>query len=88
MNSIAWSVFENYSDASCVPQILDVSSQLKMQMSQAFLDTYANLLYKSGKKNKAIALQQKAIDASPENEKSGIYRSTLDKMKKGEKTWN
>ncbi|OQP48136.1 hypothetical protein A4D02_05280 [Niastella koreensis] len=31
--------------------------------------------------------QQKAVNASPENERPG-YQSTLDKMKKGEKTWN
>lgn len=87
MNSIAWSVFENCSDMTCVSQILDLSSQLKNTTEPAFLDTYANLLYKSGKKNEAIVWQQKAVDASPENERPG-YQSTLDKMRKGEKTWN
>jgi thiol-disulfide isomerase/thioredoxin len=87
MNSIAWSVFENCSDASCVSQILDLSSQLKTTNEPAYLDTYANLLYKTGKKDEAIAWQQKAVDASPEKERPG-YQSTLDKMKKGEKTWN
>lgn len=87
MNSIAWSVFENCANASCVSQILDISSQLKNTNEAAFLDTYANLLYKSGKKNEAIALQQKAVDASPENERSG-YQATLAKMKNGIQTWN
>ena len=87
MNSIAWSVFENCSDASCVSQILDISSQLKTSTEPAFLDTYANLLYKTGKKEEAIAMEQKALEASPENERSG-FQSTIDKMKKGEKTWN
>lgn len=87
MNSIAWNVFENCSDGSCVSQILNISSQLKTTNEPAFLDTYANLLYKTGKKEEAIAMEQKALDASPENERPG-YQSTLDKMKKGEKTWN
>jgi hypothetical protein len=63
------------------------ASQLKNSTEPAFLDTYANLLYKLGKKNEAIAWQQKAVDASSENERPG-YQTTLDKMKKGEKTWN
>lgn len=87
MNSIAWSVFENCSDMTCVSQILDLSSQLKHTNEPAFLDTYANLLYKAGKKNEAIGWQQRAVDASPENERPG-YQSTLEKMQKGEKTWN
>jgi hypothetical protein len=87
LNSIAWSVFENCSDMTCVSQILDLSSPLKNTTEPAYLDTYANLLYKAGKKNEAIAWQQKAVEASPENERPG-YQSTLDKMKKGEKTWN
>jgi predicted Zn-dependent protease len=72
---------------TCVSQILDLSSPLKNTTEPAYLDTYANLLYKAGKKNEAIAWQQKAVEASPENERPG-YQSTLDKMKKGEKTWN
>ncbi|MNY53112.1 hypothetical protein D3C86_1888420 [compost metagenome] len=47
-----------------------------------FLDTYANLLYKLGKKNEAIAMQQKAVDLVPADKK-GEYQATLDKMKKG-----
>jgi thioredoxin-related protein len=87
LNSIAWTVFESCSDMSCVSQILDLSSPLKNSNEPAFLDTYANLLYKSGKKTEAIAWEQKAVDASPENERAD-YQSTLDKMRKGEKTWN
>ncbi|MBO9198649.1 MULTISPECIES: thioredoxin family protein [Niastella] len=87
MNSIAWSVFQNCSDASCVSQILDLSSQLKHTTVPAYLDTYANLLYKLGKKDEAIAMEQKAVDASSDDERAG-NQSTLDKMKKGEKTWD
>ncbi len=87
LNSLAWNVFEHCSDMTCVAQILDWSKQLKDAKEPAFLDTYANLLYKLGKKDAAIALEQKALDLSPTNDRSGV-QSTIDKMKKGEKTWN
>lgn len=87
LNSIAWNVFENCADMTCVSKILDWGSQLKTSNEPAYLDTYANLLYKSGKKEEAIALEQKAVNISPENDRSEL-QSTLDKMKKGEKTWN
>jgi thioredoxin-related protein len=87
LNSIAWGIFEHCSDMTCVSQILDYSSQLKNSTEPAFLDTYANILYKLGKKDEAIALEQKALNATPENERSDV-QATLDKMKKGEKTWN
>ncbi|HEX6426421.1 MAG TPA: thioredoxin fold domain-containing protein [Niastella sp.] len=87
LNSLAWNVFEHCSDMTCVSQILDWSKQLKNAKDPAFLDTYANLLYKLGKTDDAIALEQKAHDLSPANERSG-FQSTIDKMKKGEKTWN
>jgi thioredoxin-related protein len=87
LNSIAWGIFEHCSDMTCVSQILDYSSQLKNSNEPAFLDTYANILYKLGKKEEAIALEQKALNATPENERTDV-QATLDKMKKGEKTWN
>lgn len=87
LNSIAWNVFENCSDMTCVSQILDWSKQLKDANTPAFMDTYANILYKLGKKDAAIALEEKAINISQSNERPD-YQSTLDKMKKGEKTWN
>jgi tetratricopeptide (TPR) repeat protein len=87
LNSLAWNVFEHCSDMTCVSQILDWSKQLKDAKNPAYLDTYANLLYKLGKKDAAVALEQKALDISPGNDRAG-YQSTIDKMKKGEKTWN
>jgi thioredoxin-related protein len=87
LNSLAWNVFEHCSDMKCVSQILDWSKQLENAKEPAYLDTYANLLYKLGKKDAAIALEQKALDMSPANGRAG-YQETIDKMKKGEKTWN
>lgn len=46
-----------------------------------FLDTYANLLYKPGKKEGAIAILQKGIDLVLADKKDE-YQARLDKMKK------
>ena len=52
-----------------------------------FMDTYANILYKMGKKDDAIAWEQKAIEAAGPQAKYQ-YENMLAKMQKGEKTWD
>lgn len=86
LNSIAWSVFQNCSDMSCVTEILDWSKRLRDNNEPGFVDTYANILYKLGKKDDAIALETKAMQQAVGNDKAS-YQETIDKMKKGEKTW-
>lgn len=86
LNSFAWTVFENCKDPDCVASAMEWSKRSVEQSQEkvpAFLDTYANLLYKLGKKDEAIAMQQKAVDLVPAGEKAE-YQTTLDKMKKGE----
>jgi hypothetical protein len=51
-----------------------------------FIDTYANILYKLGKKEEAISWEEKAVTLVGEADKKS-YQETLDKMKRGEKTW-
>jgi thiol-disulfide isomerase/thioredoxin len=87
LNTIAWTVFSTCPDMSCVAQVLDWSKRLKETGNPAFLDTYANILYKTGHKDDAIALEQKAIDLSAPADKADL-QATLDKMQKNEKTWN
>lgn len=87
LNSFAWTVFENCKDPDCVASALAWSKRSVDQTQEkepAFLDTYANLLYKLGKKDEAIAMQQKAVNLVTADEKAQ-YQTTLDKMKKGEK---
>ncbi|MFD2967999.1 thioredoxin family protein [Sphingobacterium bambusae] len=87
LNSFAWSVFENCDDAACIQAALNWSKQsLEGSEEPAFLDTYANLLYKSGDKENAIKYQEKAVAKASDSEKEN-YVATLDKMKKGEQTW-
>ena len=73
---------------ACVAKALEWSKRsLKENNEPAFIDTYANLLYKLGKKDEAIIWEQKAFDLAPESDRRDI-QETLDKMKAGEKTWN
>ncbi len=88
LNSFAWTVFENCPDMNCVAEALEWSKRsFKDKENPMFMDTYANILYKMGKKNEAITWEEKALSLAEENGKK-TYQETLDKMKKGEKTWN
>ena len=89
LNQIAWTFFEHYTDAGALQKALAWSKKSvedSQEKDPALLDTYANLLYKSGKKNDAIKWEQKALAIVATDEK-GQYQQTLDKMQKGEKTW-
>ncbi|QDW25832.1 DUF255 domain-containing protein [Pedobacter sp. KBS0701] len=85
LNSFAWTVFENCKDANCITEALSWSKRSvdeTQSKEPAYLDTYANLLYKLGKKDQAIAMQQKAVDLVTAENKTQ-YQVTLEKMKKG-----
>lgn len=87
LNSYAWTVFENCKDMTCVKDALDWSKRSFAENNNpAFMDTYANILYKLGKKEEAITWEEKAANQAGENEKKG-YLETVDKMKTGQKTW-
>jgi thiol-disulfide isomerase/thioredoxin len=89
MNQFAWTVFENCDDMACVTNALEWSKQsFAKNNSHMFMDTYANLLYKMGKKKEAIEWETKAMSLAKANkEDTGEYQATIDKMNKGEKTW-
>jgi len=86
LNSMAWAVFQNCADMTCVSDILDWSKRLKDNNEPGYIDTYANILYKLGKKDDAIALETKAVGMVADADKA-TYQETLNKMKNGEKTW-
>ncbi|MBS1746420.1 MAG: DUF255 domain-containing protein [Bacteroidetes bacterium] len=88
LNDFAWNIFLNCNDMACVQQALEWSKRsIDQNQEPAFMDTYANILYKLGRKDEALVWENKAMTAAPENEKKG-YQETIDKMKSGEKTWN
>ena len=88
LNNLAWQVFTNSKDKAQLEQALSWSKLLieKTPNDPGNLDTYANLLYKLGKKDQAIEYETRAMQAAPVTEQS-TYQVTLEKMKKGEPTW-
>lgn len=86
LNQYAWAVFENCKDMKCVEDALAWSKRsFAENQDPNFMDTYANLLYKLGRKDEAIAWQEKAVSLAKDKKP---LEETLNKMKKGEKTWN
>ncbi|TWF41679.1 uncharacterized protein DUF255 [Chitinophaga polysaccharea] len=87
LNEFAWTVFEKCNDMQCIEQALEWSKRsFKDKEIPAFMDTYANLLYKAGKKSDALAWEEKAMNKAGGEERKN-YETTLEKMKKGEKYW-
>jgi hypothetical protein len=88
LNQYAWTVFQKCPDMKCVTEALEWSKRsFKDNQNPQFMDTYANILYKMRKKDDAIAWEEKAIKLSDEATRTSL-QPTLDKMKKGEKTWD
>jgi len=96
INNISWAIFEEIND----PKVLDVAAKTMKYDIEHFdqndagsYDTYANLLYKIGKKDEAILWESKAVQLEEENATKGnrkpnsVFAETLEKMKKGIPTW-
>lgn len=91
LNNCAWLVFANCNDNKILNQALQWSKQSftnQERIDPNFIDTYANLLYKLGRKKEAIEWVQKAqkIVIEQGGEKSW-GQDFIDKVNKGEKTW-
>jgi thiol-disulfide isomerase/thioredoxin len=88
LNNSAWDIFQYSSDKDDLNYALSLSERsLKDEKSNpTFLDTYANLLYKLGRKEEAIAKETEAMNLTEPSDRPS-YQETLDKMKSGAKTW-
>jgi thiol-disulfide isomerase/thioredoxin len=89
LNGFAWMVFEKCDDLHCIMHAIGWSKKsVELEPDPMFMDTYANLLHKSGNTHEAIRWQKKAIELLKEQgEDTDEYEETLQKMEKGEKTW-
>lgn len=89
LNGHAWTIFEACNDAGCILQALNWSRKsLEGNPDPMMMDTYANLLHKSGKTEEAIIWEKKAIALlKSQDEDTEGFEETLSKMEKGEKTW-
>ena len=84
LNQFAWTAFEKVNDKALLAPAVNWSElALKSGEQPAYLDTYANLLYKLGKKEEALKAQEKAVSMADD----ASLKENLEKMKKGERTW-
>ncbi len=89
LNDIAWGFFENVSDTKALENALRWSKRsLEIYPSEESADTYANLLYKLGRKEEAIIKEKEALEiAKTKKSETKSYEDVIKKMKAGEKTW-
>jgi thiol-disulfide isomerase/thioredoxin len=90
LNNVAWEVFQKVSDANTLQKAL-CWSERSLELypdNPMLLDTYANLLYKLGRKAEAIQKEKEALSAAKDDQNVVVgYEDTIRKMETGEKTW-
>lgn len=101
LNSAAWDLFQHCADADLLAKAL-AWSDLSIKVSRngggnfianpAYYDTKANLLYRLGRRDEAIALEQATVEVERELRQVPVqqlegYTKALAKMKNGEPTW-
>nr|WP_294871248.1 DUF255 domain-containing protein [uncultured Pedobacter sp.] len=86
LNEHAWGMFINCSDKMSLESALAWSKSTLTDApgNSTWLDTYANLLYKLGRREQALIWQQKALKNNPEDPE---YKGHYQQMLKNEKTW-
>jgi len=84
MNEAAWFVFENSSDKEKLEKAAGWAKKgLELNEESGICDTYANILFKLGKKLEAIKYEEKALElAKKAGEGVEDIQKTLDEMKK------
>ena len=90
LNEVACEFFEKTADTKSLENALRWSKRsLEIYPdNHMFIDTYANLLYKLGRKEEAITKETEALNiAKREKSDPTVYETTLLKMKIDEKTW-
>lgn len=91
LNKCAWLIFTNCNDKKVLNEALQWSKRSftnQERISPEFMDTYANLLYKLGRKNEAIDWEHKAQKIVIEQGGDKSWgQDVIDKINKSEKTW-
>ncbi|MEP7376782.1 MAG: thioredoxin fold domain-containing protein [Chitinophagaceae bacterium] len=85
INNQAWQAFMNVTDKKVLNSYISLMKVLVGSFSKnaIIIDTYANLLYKIGKRTEAITWQEKASIHSPNKD----YIVTIEQMKQGKPTY-
>lgn len=85
LNNYAWAIFKYSRDSTELGQALTWSGKaVLLDASANSMDTYANILYKLGRRSQALQWEENAEKLAP-NDKS--ISDNLMKIRKGEPTW-
>lgn len=85
LNNAAWTIFEISDDPEVLGIALEMSKRsVQMNSDLNNLDTYANLLYKLGRKDEALQWEEKALLLAPKHEE---LLKNYEKMQKNIPTW-
>jgi thiol-disulfide isomerase/thioredoxin len=91
LNTISWYIFEKVTDKNILQEALGFSKRSLefMPDNATLLDTYANLYYKLGQKQEAIANEKEALSLADKKDVESYkgMEETLRRMNAGEKTW-
>jgi tetratricopeptide (TPR) repeat protein len=88
LNNDAWSLFENTNDKNLLQIAIEWSKVvIEREPTGNYYDTYANLLYKSGKRDAAIKIQEQGLQLPVGNGTQSSLLINLEKMKQGKPTW-
>ncbi|MBO9573157.1 MAG: hypothetical protein J7497_13280, partial [Chitinophagaceae bacterium] len=91
VNANCWFLFLRIEDKALLNRAANWMEKLiAIHPDPAWIDTYANLLYKSGDKERAISWEEKALAIVIEKQwQSDIdqFSQTLSKMRRNETTW-
>lgn len=85
-NDIAWRIFQNVSDKKINKKALAIAKKAsESTLEPNIMDTYANLLYKTGKKAKAVEVMTDAVAIARKlgHESVQDFEQTLNKFKEG-----
>jgi len=91
LNEYAWAVFSNCNDSKVLEKALVWSKKSftrQTKIEPGYIDTYANILYKLGRKKEALQWEIKAQKIAIEQGADKNWgQDVIDKIIKGEKTW-
>lgn len=91
LNEFAWSIFKGSPERKILLKALQwsrMSFEKEESKNPSYIDTYANLLYKLGKKKEALKWVLKAQKfAIKQGEAADWGQEIIDKMNRGENTW-
>jgi len=90
INEMSWTLFERVNDLDVLKFAVEVMRYdlevYDFNVPGAY-DTYANLLYKIGRTTEAIEWENKALEMGKGSPEEKSFKQTIEKMKKGQKTW-